>query len=115
VQQSVMSLEKPQPWQTADATHAIRDLGSKKNLSLSYTIHSKDRLLERDLLIGDVLYVLKNGFVHNDAEESTKPGFYKYQIETRTPNSGNRFVRLVVIPCVAPPQIKIVTVMWVDE
>jgi hypothetical protein len=72
-------------------------------------------LAERDLIIGDVMYVLRNGFVFEDPEPATQPDLFKYKIETRTPNSNNRSVRLVVIPDPQRCWVKVVTVMWVDE
>ncbi len=105
---------KPQPWSPADATRYIRELG-KQPKNLSYSDHFTSRLLERDLLIGDVLYVLRNGFVYEEAVPATQANLYKYKIETRTPNSHNRQVRVVVIPDYGRCWIKVVTVMWVDE
>ena len=106
---------KPQPWTSADATIAIREMGRSPKLDLSYTGHCKERLAERDLLIGDVRYVLRHGFVYDEPDAATQPGLYRYQIETRTPNSNNRSVRLVVIPDPAKCWIKVVTIMWADE
>jgi Domain of unknown function (DUF4258) len=107
---------KPQPWKYSDATELIREMGKSKNLSLSFTDHCKQRLRERDLTISDVWYVLKNGFVFNEPETATQNGFYKYQIESRTPNSNNRTVRLVIIPDYQDKcWIKLVTIMWADE
>jgi hypothetical protein len=65
--------------------------------------------------MGDVLYVLKNGFVFVPAKEATQPSLWKYAIETRTPNSGNRVVRAIIIPDVARVWLKVVTIMWADE
>ncbi len=104
-----------QPWSRAEATRVIRALARADRLQLTYTEHAKMRLFERDLSIGDVLYVLKEGFVHKEPEPSTKNGLYKYHPESRSPNSGNRAVRVVVIPDPAATWMKIVTVMWVDE
>lgn len=70
---------------------------------------------ERDLLTGDVLFVLANGFVYEEPTQSTRPGFYKYRIQAASPNSGTRDVALVVIADPKSNQIKIVTVMWNDE
>jgi hypothetical protein len=70
---------------------------------------------ERDLVMGDVLYLLKNGFVYEEPEPSTNKRFYKYCMESKTPNSRNRAVRVVVIPDQYRCELKIVTVMWVDE
>lgn len=108
-------MPKPQPWKSADATDAIRQMGASPTLDLSYTGHVKDRLAERDLLIGDVRYVLKHGFVFDDPQPATQAGLFRYQMETRTPNSNNRTVRIVVIPDPQRCWIKVVTVMWADE
>jgi hypothetical protein len=102
-----------QPWKPADATIEIRRLASTE-IRITYTEHSRDRMTERDLLVSDVLHVLKHGVVYGDAEPSTKAGYYKYRIEARTPNSGNREVGVVVIPDPVGSHIKIVTVMWID-
>ena len=71
-------------------------------------------LQERSLLIGDLLHVLKCGFVYEDAQKTSRKGLYKYKIECTTPNSGGRSVRVVVIPY-SSAALKIVTVMWADE
>lgn len=104
-----------QPWKGANATDKIRHIGRGAKLDLSYSIHFKERLSERDLTMADVLYLLKNGFVYDAAEPATQPGLFKYKMETRTPNSGNRIVRLVVIPDAKKGWIKIITIMWADE
>lgn len=70
---------------------------------------------ERNLIMGDVLYVLKNGFVYNDPLPSTRQGYHKYSIESKSPNGGSRSVRVVVIPEKNACFLKIITVMWVDE
>ena len=105
----------PQPWSPAQATERIRAIAGRTQFVLSLTQHAKDQITERDLLVGDVLYLLKNGFVYDNGIPSTRQGFFKYQIECRTPNSGNRDVRVIGIPDWAANEIKIVTVMWRDE
>jgi hypothetical protein len=104
-----------QPWSPAFATRTINEIGSSLKLTISYTAHAKQRMLERDLVIGDVRYVLKRGFVHEDPEQSTQVGLYKYKIESRTPNSNNRTVRLIIIPDNINFWVKIVSIMWSDE
>lgn len=64
--------------------------------------------------MGDILHVLKNGFVYDDAIPASRDGLYKYEMESRTPNSENRAVRVVVIPSPSGPEAKIVTAMWAD-
>lgn len=86
---------------------------SEDGLTLDWTRHAKERLRERDLLMGDALHVLRHGFVQPDPEESTAAGLFKYRMDATTPNSNGREVRLVVIPSTAC-RINIVTVMWKD-
>ena len=110
----VPSHEK-QPWPPPEATRQIRALSQDPGPDdFIYTSHAKEQLLERGLIVRDVLYVCQHGTVHEAAKEATRPGLFKYQIECVTPNSGGRTVRAVVIPDSRKPTIKIVTVMWVD-
>lgn len=105
----------PQPWKSADATDAIRSMGWDAKLTLSYSEHAKERLAERDLITSDILYVLRKGFVYQDPEPATKKGLYKYKMESRTPNSNNRTVRVIIVPNPTNCGIKVITVMWSDE
>lgn len=64
--------------------------------------------------MADLLHVLRTGFVYERPEPASREGFFKYQVEGKSPNSGKRIVRVVVIPdgrC----DMKIVSVMWKDE
>src|SRR5271157_4423824 len=101
--------QKPQPWSPADATDSIRAI-ARGNFDLHWKRHSKERLIQRGLFVSDLLYVLKNGFVFENAVQSTREGFYKYCIEYSTPNTNQRSLKVVVIPCINPPQLKIVTI-----
>lgn len=69
----------------------------------------------RDLIMSDVLFVLKYGFIHLEPVPSTRNGYNKYAMESKSPNGGNRTVRVVVIPEKKACFLKIITVMWVDE
>lgn len=83
-------------------------------LTIRWTHHAKEQMEDRDLIMSDVLHVLKNGFVYDEGEPATRLGYFKYRMECTTPNSGGRTVIVVVIPassCV----LKIVTVMWKDD
>ncbi len=71
-------------------------------------------MVERGLLMGDMLHILKYGFVYDEAVESTQAGLFKYSMESTSPNSGGRTVKIVVIPSSASA-LKIVTVMWKDD
>lgn len=107
-------LEIPEPWTPAQATERIRSIAAGE-FYFSYKKHALDQIAERGLIIGDVTYLLKNGFVYEQPEESTRKPYWKYQMQCRTPNSKNREVRVVVIPDWKKKGFKLVTVMWADE
>ncbi len=102
-------------WDKDHATDEIRNIARSPQLTLSYALHARERLAERDLIVSDVLYVLRNGFVRQEPMPSTQPGFNKYCMECRTPNSNGRDVRVVTVPDKTRCWLKIVSVMWVDE
>ncbi len=102
-------------WNGRDAADEIRKIASSINMVVSYKKHAIERLSERNIIMSDVLYVLKNGFVYEDPIPTTRAGYNKYQMECRSPNSGSRGVRVIVIPDKQNCSLKIITVMWVDE
>lgn len=104
-----------QPWEPGDATIAIRKIAKNPRLNLTYKQHARDRLSERGLVMSDVLYALKNGNVYQNPIPATRPGFFRYRIECKTPNSGSRAIGIVIIPAKNGSLIKIVSVMWIDE
>jgi Domain of unknown function (DUF4258) len=94
----------------------INRIVNDKGCLFSYTKHARERMVERGLIVSDVLFALKFGYVYEDSkEESTMPGYYKYRIESSTPNSGTRTLRIVAVPDNKSCQIKIITIMWRDE
>lgn len=102
-------------WDKDHATDPIRAIARSRSLTLHYRLHARERLAERGLLMGDVLHVLKFGFIRQEPIPSTREGFMRYSMECKTPNSNGREVRVVVIPDKKRCDMKIVTVMWVDE
>ena len=100
------------PWTAAEATRKINEY-ARDDPTIALTFHAKEQMWKRDLLIGDVLHLLRAGFVYDEPEPASR-GYYKYCVEGATPNSGRRKVRLVVIPG-GTHQLKIVTVMWKDK
>jgi hypothetical protein len=90
-------------------------MAKSSRLGLVYKLHAIERLSERNLIMSDVLFALKNGFVYAKAVKSTRNGYHKYAIECRTPNSGGREIRVIVIPDQQSCNMKVITVMWVDE
>jgi hypothetical protein len=108
-------MPKEQPWNPTDATQEIRELAKGADWRLSLTEHAEVRMDQRDLIVRDVIHVLQNGFVYDEAKTSSRPGSFKYKMQSATPNSANRQVRVVAIPDPRSGEIKIVTVMWADE
>jgi hypothetical protein len=108
-------VEVPEPWKPAHATERIRAIARSQGMSMSWKKHVVQRLTERDLIMGDLHYLLRNGFVYEAAEEATRKPYWKYQIQCTTPNSKGREVRAVIIPDWQRKCIKVVTIMWADE
>lgn len=104
-----------QPWDAGRATTEIRSIARDNRLALSYKLHARERLNERNLIVSDVLYALKNGFVYQQPVPATRPGHFRYRVECRTPNSGSRAIGVVVIPAKTGCLIKVISVMWIDE
>ena len=115
IQQGSTPMNKGEPWQSTDATLKIHKIARHPALNLSKTMHAKERMQERNLSDADLLHILKNGYVHEDAkpDERTKARC-KYAMEAKTPNSDGRTLRLIVIPNESSMMLKIVTIMWVD-
>ena len=108
-------MEENEPWSAKDATDGLRRIARDTRFSLAYKVHAMNWSAERGIIVSDVLYILKHGFVYLDAVPALQQGRFKYEIESRSPNSGGRKVRLVVMPEVENCTIKLVTIMWVDE
>lgn len=104
-----------QPWGPGRATIEIRSIARSARLNITYKLHARERLAERDLIISDVLHALKFGNVYQASIAATRPGHFRYRVECRTPNSGSRSIGVVVIPAKTGCLIKIVSVMWIDE
>jgi hypothetical protein len=111
----MLMMVEVRPWTPARATERIRALANDDAFDIHLTSHAKAQMLSRGLILGDVLHVLRHGFVYAEGQPSTRPGFFKYAMECRTPNSGNRTVRVIVIPAPQGCSAKLVTVMWTDE
>lgn len=110
-----MNLPETEPWNPTDATYALREIGKHPALSVAYKVHATQRLAKRGIIVSDILYLLRTGFVYSDARQATQPGYFKYQMEGLTPNSAGRRVGAVVIPNAQYMTVKVVTVFWVDE
>ncbi|PIW30491.1 MAG: hypothetical protein COW30_02065 [Rhodospirillales bacterium CG15_BIG_FIL_POST_REV_8_21_14_020_66_15] len=81
---------------------------------MGLTTHASEQMEARGLLMGDVLHVLRNGFVYDTPSPAKQAGYWRYKMTGRSPNSGRREVSVIVIPQ-NNPVVGIVTVMWADE
>ncbi len=104
----------PGQWSSGDATKNINACAQADSLTLSWTVHAKEQMRDRDLTMGDVLHVLRRGFVFEPPRPASRPDFFRYLIEATTPNSAGRSVGVVTIPD-GRNELKLVTVMWRDE
>ena len=101
------------PLSPEEATARIREIAAS-DLDFYLTTHAKGRMLERGAFTPDILHVLRFGTVSRDGEVSSRPGVFKYRIESKTPNSEGRILAAIVIPDDGR-LIKIVTVLWANE
>lgn len=104
-----------QPWPPSVASTNIREIAADLQCDLAITLHAKQRMLERAIIMSDILCILRQGYVYEEAENSTVTGLFKYKMEGQSPNSGGRVIRVVVIPDQGSCQLKVVTIMWRDE
>jgi Domain of unknown function (DUF4258) len=104
----------PQPWPPGQATERIWQL-AKGEFTLAVSSHARQQLDRRALIVSDALHVMKRGHIYENPVASTRGGFYKYSMESSSPNSNSRTLRVVVIPSASERLLKIVTVMWRDE
>jgi hypothetical protein len=108
-------LTTTQPWDVGRATIEIRSIAKNPKLGISYKLHARERLSERSLTVSDVLHALKFGSVYQSPVPATRPGYFRYRMECKTPNSGSRSIGVVVIPAKVGCLIKVISVMWIDE
>ena len=106
------------------AGHIIPAFAKNPKLELAYTVHAQERIEERGIITSDVKHILQYGRLYEIQEETTqpeetsRPGYYKYKMCSKTPNSDNREICVIVICNIfsrKKPSVKIVTVMWKEE
>ena len=80
-----MLVEIAEPWTPAQATERIRSI-ARADFDLAYKIHAMEQLDERQLIMGDLNFLLQNGFVYSDPEEATRKPYWniRFNAEPRT-------------------------------
>ena len=103
-------------WGIAEAERRIHGYAARENdeFELAYTRHAAQRMAKRGIFVSDLMFILAKGHIVEEPTESTQPGYCKYKICGKSPNSGTREICLVVIPDPGRLAAKVVTVMWRD-
>lgn len=100
----------------AKATNQLNAMSAADTFALALTTHATEQMEKRGLLVDDILHVLRQGFVYQAGEATTRAGVFKYAIEGATPNSGKRHIRAIVAMSETHKNIaRIITIMWVDK
>lgn len=100
----------------AQATRFLNKISADDLFALAIREHAFERMAERGLLVDDIMHVLRQGFVHEAGEKTTRKGVFKYKVQGTTPNSDRRQIGVIVAMDETQPLIaRIITVMWVDE
>lgn len=107
-------MEVPENGPPAVATRNINTSASRADVQISLTLHARQQMQDRDLIMGDLLHLLKQGFVYDEPVPASREGLFRYAVESTTPNSDGRAVRAITISN-GDRELKIVTVMWRDE
>jgi hypothetical protein len=104
----------PGLWSTGAATKNINACARGASLTITFVCGTKDGLRDKALVMGDVLHVLRRGFVLEEPAPTTRQGYFKYLIEATTPNSEGRTLGVTVIPD-GGHAMKLVATTWRDE
>lgn len=91
----LVSHEFINPWPPKEAEARIRKIAAS-NFTHMWTDHVKSQISLFNLLMGDILYVCKNGVVNDEGQRSTQPRVFKYTISSAAPNSESKQVYVVV-------------------
>lgn len=83
----------------AQARKLLGEFFKKNPNNTSFTKHAREQMIERDLIVGDVLNVLRAGIIYDDPE--CEHGSWRYRIQTTKIT--------VVFAFNSPDKIKIIT------
>ncbi len=99
-------------WSPRKAEEFIHAYALDSACDVTDTQHMTERLELRDILMSDVMYVLKYGSISELPQATTRTDCFTCKICGTTLNSSNREICVVVVPNPNRPAIKIITVMW---
>lgn len=91
----VISHEFVTPWHPKEAQARIRAIANG-NFDYMWTDAVKKQLADCKLINGDVLHVCKKGEVNEPGQNSTQPRVCRYTMESPSPNSEGKVVRVNV-------------------
>lgn len=100
-------LKFERPLTPEEATNRIREIASDSANVLVAT-HAQERMEERDFTMRDLLELLRNGYVDDEAQYNAEKNEYKYKI-TRVVDSRTAAAITVILN---NQRLLIVTIMW---
>lgn len=93
----------------------VKALAEDRDLSIWFSTHAQEQMRDRDIVVSDLMHLLKHGIVGQEAEIEGGLAEHGYPLDGMTPNSGRRFIRAIVTVDPAAKSIGVITMMWVDE
>jgi hypothetical protein len=91
-------VKSPGRWSPVEATKRINGCASHDDFELCQPVALDSTMADRGLITGDLLHLLKTGFVYEEPVSSTRDGYFKYTVEGTTPNSNGKSLAAIVIP-----------------
>lgn len=101
----VLKFEKPLT--PEEATNKIREIATD-SANVSVTMHTQERMEERDFTMRDLLELLRNGYVDDEAQYNAEKNEYKYKI-ARVIDSRTAAAITVILD---NQRLLIITIMW---
>jgi hypothetical protein len=89
--------KSPGLWSPTEATKRINEAAEHDDFELWQPVALGLTMADRGLITGDLIHLLKTGFVYEEPIASTRDGYFKYTVEGTTPNSNGKSLKAVVI------------------
>ena len=95
------------PLTPVEATNKIREI-ARNSENVMVTTHTIERMEERDFSMRDLLELLRNGYVDEDAQYNAEKQEYKYKI-ARVVDTRTAAAITVIID---DQKVLVITIMW---
>ena len=104
---NLLYLKFQKPLTPIEATNKIREIASCSS-NVAITIHTEERMEERGFSMRDLLELLRNGYVDEEAQYNSETQEYKYKI-TRTIDTRTAAAITLIIN---NNRLLVITIMW---